>query len=177
MRKAPKSCTCRSAQSVNPMSEFVIPSWVPRAAANVIEWHSTLPGVTARDIALLERLATADAMRAVWPKLTSVDAGEIVRIVLIAEAAARDIRRPLPKTSNAMAAYLKDLGETPLFPSRPGGVASFCEQAAKNMRDHEVNARLLWPDLWPGQPDMTFDRLLLQLNAAAQFYRSLEAAY
>src|SRR5262249_1379931 len=150
---------------------FTIPSWVPPAAADNIAWRAKLPGIKARDLVLLERLATHDAMRTVWPKLAAVDAGKVVDVILRAEEAARDIRRPLHKTSKAMAAYLKELGEKTRFPSRPGGVAILFEQAAKNMRDHEVSARLLWPDLWPGEPDMTFDRLLLQLNAAAQFYR------
>jgi hypothetical protein len=58
---------------------FDIPRWVPPAAANIIKWRSTLPGVAARDIALLERLARRD-------ELTSLDAGEIVFMILHAEA-------------------------------------------------------------------------------------------
>ena len=45
------------------------------------------------------------------------------------------------------------------------------------MADHEVIARLLWPDLWSGEPDMTFARLSLQLKAAVEFFLRLEAAY
>jgi hypothetical protein len=133
--------------------------------------------VKTRDLALLERLATHDAMRTVWPKLTSVDASEVVNVILRAEEVASGIRPPLPRTTKARAAYLQELGDTQLFPSPPGGVAVHVEQAARIIRDHEVTARLLWSDLWSGERDITFDRLLSILNEAMEFYRRLDAAY
>jgi hypothetical protein len=150
---------------------------VPQAAADNIAWRAALPGLKAGDLALLKRLATADAMRAVWPKLTSVDAGEVVNVILRAEEAAHDLRAPLPKPRKGMAAYLQELGETPLFPSEPQSVANHLEAAAKVMRDHEVSARVLWPDLWSGERAMTFDGLFSQLDAAAAFYLRLQAEY
>ena len=156
---------------------LAIPSWVPPAAADVIAWHAALPGVTVKNLALLERLATAAAMRDVWRKTNAIDADEIVSIILRAEAAASDLRPPLPRTTENMAVHLKELGETPLFPTTPGHVAFALGAAAKDMRDHEVNARLLWANLWTGEPDVTFDKLLSILRDAAVFYGQLEAAY
>jgi hypothetical protein len=153
---------------------FTIPRWVPPAAADNIRWRATLPGSAARDIALLERLATSDVMRTVWPKLTSLDAGEIVNVILRAGEAARDLRPPFPKRTKDRAAYLQ---ETRLFPPRPGGVAVLVEKAVQDMREFEPEARLLWSQLWAGQRDITYDKLLPILSAVAEFYQSLEVKY
>jgi hypothetical protein len=153
---------------------FTIPPWVPQAAAENIRWRATLPGATARDIALLERLATFDLMRTVWPKLTSLDAGKVVSFILLAEAAAREMRPPLPKRTKDRAAYLQD---TRLFTPRPGGVACLVDQAVQVMRELEAEARLLWPDLWAGPRDVTYDKLLPILSAVAEFYRWLDVAF
>jgi hypothetical protein len=130
-----------------------------------------------RDLSLLKRLATRDGMRTVWKKLTAVDAGEVVNAILRAEEAAHNLRAHLPKTTKGIAAYLRELGETPLFPPDPQSVANHLEAAAKVMRAHEVSARVLWSDLWSGERDMTFDGVLSQLDAVAAFYLRLQAAY
>lgn len=181
MRKAPKSCTCRSARWVNPMPggmkrrggiSFAIPSWVPQGAADYIAWRAMLPGMKARDLALLERLATADAMRDVWPKLAAVDTDKIVSLILRAEEEASSTSPPFPKRTKDLAVYLQ---KTRLIPPSFVGVAVLVEKAVQDMRELEVSARAWLPYLWPGEPDMTFDRLLLQLNAAAEFCRRLDA--
>jgi hypothetical protein len=151
---------------------FAIRSWVPQAAADNIAWRAKLPGIKARDLALLERLATADAMRTVWPKLAAVDAGKVVDVILRAAAEAHELRPPLPKR---MKAWIANAPKTRLFPPSPVGVAVLVEQVVRYMRELEVNARGWWPYLWRGEPDMTFDRLLSQLNAAGEFYRRLDA--
>jgi len=153
---------------------FTIPRWVPPAAADNIRWRATLPGAADRDIALLERLATSFVMQTVWPKLTSLDAGDVISVILLAEAAARDLRPPLPKRTKDRAAYLQ---ETRLFPPRPGDVACLVDQAVHVTREFEPVARLLWAELWAGQPDVTHDELLPILSATAEFYRSLDVAF
>jgi hypothetical protein len=131
-----------------------------------------LPGMKARDLALLKRLATNDAMRTVWRKLDAVDSDKIVDLILRAEDEARNIRTPLPKQTKDLAAYLQ---KTRFIPPSFVAVAVFVEKAVQNMRELEVYARAWLPDLWPGEPDMTFDRLLLELDATAKFYRRLHA--
>jgi hypothetical protein len=126
----------------------------------------------ARDLALLERLATADAMRIVWPKLAAVDPDKIVDVILRAEEEARSIRPPLTTRTKDRVAYLQ---KTRLIPPSFVGVAVLVEKAMQDLRELEVNARGWLPYLWPGEPDMTFDRLLLQLDVAAKFCRRLHA--
>jgi hypothetical protein len=151
---------------------FDIPEWLPQAAADNIAWRAMLPGMKARDLALLKRLATADAMRTVWPKLAAVDTDKVVDVILRAKEEASSIRSPLPKRKEDLAAYLQ---KTRFIPPSFVAVAVFIEKAVQNMRELEVHARAWLPDLWPGEPDMTFDRLLLQLAATAKFYRRLHA--
>jgi hypothetical protein len=151
---------------------FAIPPWVPQGAADNIAWRAMLPGMKARDLALLERLATADAMRAVWPKLAAVDTNNIVSVILRAEEEASSTPPPLPKRTKDLAVYLQ---KTRLIPPSFVGVAVLVEKAMQDMQELEVSARAWLPYLWPGEPDMTFDRLLMQLNATAEFCRRLDA--
>jgi hypothetical protein len=181
MRKAPKSCTCRSARWVNPMPggikrrggiPFAIPPWVPPAAADNIKWRATLPGLKARDLALLKRLARRDEMRTVWPKLAAAHADKIVDVILRAEDEASRTPSPLLKRTKDLAVYLQ---KTRPIPPSFFGVAVLVEKAVQDMRELEVAAHSWLPYLWPGEPDMTFDRLLLQLNTTAEFCRRLHA--
>jgi hypothetical protein len=122
---------------------FAIDSWVPPAAAAVIELRSTMPRLPARDLALLKRLATAPAMRDVWKKTNAVDAGKIVNMILFAEAAASDMRPPLPKRTKDLPAHFE---EFPHFPSLRD-VALAIEHAVQNMRQCEAEACVLWTHL------------------------------
>lgn len=150
---------------------FDIPSWVPPGAADAIAWRAMLPGMKARDRALLERLATADAMCAVWPKLAAADTEKIVSVILQAEEEASRSPSPLLKRKDLAIC----LQTARLIPPSFLGVALLVEKAVQDMRELEVNLRGWLPYLWPGEPDMTFDRLLLQLNATAKFCRRLDA--
>jgi hypothetical protein len=126
----------------------------------------------ARDLALLKRLATFDAMRDVWPKLAAADTEKIVSVILRAEEEAGRTLSPLLKWKKDLAVYLQ---KARVIPPSFVGVAVLVEKAMQDMRELEVNARAWLPHLWPGEPDMTFDRLLSQLNATAEFCRRLHA--
>jgi hypothetical protein len=126
----------------------------------------------ARNLALLKRLATSDAMRAVWPKLAAADTEKIVSVILRAEEEASRTPSPLLRRTKDLAVYLQ---KAPLIPPSFVGVAVLVEKAVQDMRELEVNASAWLPYLWPGEPDMTFDRLLLQLNTTAEFCRRLHA--
>lgn len=151
---------------------FVIAPEVPPAAAEAIAWYAALPGMKAKDLALLERLATADVMRTNWPKLAAVDGGEIVTAILVAETEARDLRPASPQTTKDRAVSRR---QTRPVPHSFLGVALFLEAAMHDMRELELHARAGWPHWWRGDPDMSFDRLLGQLNAAWEFYLRLHA--
>jgi hypothetical protein len=116
---------------------FTIPSRVPQGAADNIAWHAKLPGMNAKNLALLKRLATHDAMRTVWPKLAAMDTEQIVDVILRAAEEARSIRPPLPRRTKDRAAYLQ---KTRLIPPSFVGVAVFVEKAVQDMRELEVGA-------------------------------------
>ena len=81
------------------------------------------------------------------------------------------MRPPLPRRTKDLPAYLQ---EFPIVPG-PGALAVLIEEAGAQLMQLEPEKRALWPDLWPGQQDVTFDILMSILSDAAAFYRRFVA--
>jgi hypothetical protein len=112
-------------------------------------------------------------MTALWREKIPVEAAaqySVFEIALIAYKVATELKPPIPSTKAEVADYLENHH---LVTRTPDLVASLARSLHQDLLETPSYARVRWADLWPGDPTITFDRLLSAVAATVSFYEIL----
>ena len=93
--------------------------------------------------------------------------------VLLAFQIASGLHPPLPR---ARTQFLEHITGHPLVLPSAEGNAIYAETLRDRMRDLQPDSREFWREMWPGDPEISFDRLIALIDQTATFYWKLSKA-
>jgi hypothetical protein len=108
----------------------------------------------------VERLASHPAMSGLWAAVSRGPTGiedVIIAAAIIAYEKACSLRPPLPRSRHRLPEYLK---QHKLVPTTYAGIATLARHLQDKLEEIPSGARADWAAAWPGDPAMTFDKLL-----------------
>lgn len=163
----------------NSLIDKSFPKWVPVDAQNRLNdlYKNEV------DRPLLEKLSGKDYvnMRDVWTKLPQKGReGLLIDLVLNAYRRATNFELPKPKNKKDWEAWAERVcngNEPPLFDATFIDVSTYAEMLRDNMLKLQSHAEVHWPELWQGDPETTFDKVISDLKNIKSFYEKLETRH
>ena len=150
------------------------PKWVPKAVRKRIVDELAKPNLAPEIRKLCVRLAEREVMQDVYESLPRPWNGYehylIDHVIGVFKRAISIQQRP-PRRKRDFEEYLK---HNRLVPVSAELIALKARMMINEMRELHDDALFLWERMWPGDPSITFDKLIAMLEQTATFYDYVE---